>query len=99
MLYKGLKMHRLEASSSTVRWSEITKWSLFPNARYLVERAEVDYVNSEQEAEEVEQWVQDSNRQVLSDSIQPVLGAGLVIGTHWPKPTAGGIVRDKRVLD
>tara|TARA_B110000977_G_scaffold90087_1_gene119659 strand:- start:233 stop:403 length:171 start_codon:yes stop_codon:yes gene_type:complete len=56
-------------------------------------------VNSEQEAEEVEQWVQDSNRQVLSDSIQPVLGAGLVIGTHWPKPTAGGIVRDKRVLD
>jgi|TARA_B110000091_G_scaffold183422_1_gene202098 hypothetical protein len=56
-------------------------------------------VNSEQEAEEVEQWVQDSNRQVLSDSIQPVLGVGLVIGTHWPKPTAGWIVRDKRVLD
>ena len=50
----------------------------FPNARYLIERTEFDYVNDEQEAEDVEPWLKDSNRDVLSDSIRPVLDAGLV---------------------
>jgi glyoxylase-like metal-dependent hydrolase (beta-lactamase superfamily II) len=50
----------------------------FPNARYLIERTEFDYVNDEQEAEGVEQWLKDSNRDVLSDSIKPVVEAGLV---------------------
>ena len=50
----------------------------FPNARYLIERTEFDYVNDEQKAEDVEPWLKDSNRDVLSDSIRPVLDAGLV---------------------
>ena len=50
----------------------------FPNARYLIERTEFDYMNDEQEAENVEQWLKDSNRDVLEDSIKPVLEAGLV---------------------
>ncbi len=65
-----------------VGWNTMLKndsWvPTFPNARYLIERTEFDYVNEEQEADEVEQWLKDSNRDVLIDSIKPVLEAGLV---------------------
>ncbi|MBT4159906.1 MAG: MBL fold metallo-hydrolase [Gammaproteobacteria bacterium] len=50
----------------------------FPNARYLIERTEFDYVHDEAEADDVEQWLKDSNRAVLADSITPVMAAGLV---------------------
>ena len=50
----------------------------FSNARYLIERTEFDYINDEQESEDIEPWLKDSNRDVLSDSINPVLDAGLV---------------------
>lgn len=50
----------------------------FPNARYLIERTEFDYLHDEAEAEDVEQWLKDSNRDVMADSINPVLKAGLV---------------------
>ena len=50
----------------------------FPNARYLIERTEFDYVSDEAEAEDVAQWLKDSNRDVMSDSISPVVEAGLV---------------------
>jgi glyoxylase-like metal-dependent hydrolase (beta-lactamase superfamily II) len=50
----------------------------FPEARYLLERTEFDYVRSGNEAEDVEQWLQDSNRDVMADSIKPVVDAGLV---------------------
>jgi len=50
----------------------------FPNARYLIERTEFDYVHDEAEGEDVEQWLKDSNRDIIADSIGPVLKAGLV---------------------
>lgn len=50
----------------------------FPQARYLIVRTEFDYVNDEQETEDVEPWLKDLNLNVLSDSIKPVLGAGLI---------------------
>ena len=50
----------------------------FPNARYLMERSEFDYLHDEQEAEDVEEWLVESNRDVMTDSILPVLEAGLV---------------------
>ena len=50
----------------------------FPNARYMIQRTQCDYANDEQEAEDVEPWLKDSNRDVLSDSIRPLLDAGLV---------------------
>ena len=65
-----------------VGWNTMLKndsWvPTFPNARYLIERTEFDYVNEEQEADEVEQWLKGSNRDVLIDSIKPVLEEGLV---------------------
>ena len=50
----------------------------FPNARYLIVRTEFDCVNDEQETEDVEPWLKDLNLNLLSDSIKPVLGAGLI---------------------
>jgi glyoxylase-like metal-dependent hydrolase (beta-lactamase superfamily II) len=50
----------------------------FPNARYLIENTEFDYLHDEQEADTVEQWLKDSNRDVMADSIRPVMAAGLV---------------------
>lgn len=55
------------------------KWvPTFPEARYLLERTEFDYVGSGNEADDVEQWLKDSNRDVMNDSITPVVEAGLV---------------------
>jgi glyoxylase-like metal-dependent hydrolase (beta-lactamase superfamily II) len=45
------------------------KWvPTFPNARYLIGRREYEHWNAEQDAE---------NQQILSDSVRPVLEAGL----------------------
>ena len=45
------------------------KWvPTFPNARYLLGRQEFDYWNAEKDAE---------NQQILSDSVRPILDAGL----------------------
>ena len=54
----------------------------FPNARYLIENTEFDYLHDEQEADTVEQWLKDSNRDVMADSIRPVMEAGLVDLVH-----------------
>ena len=50
----------------------------FPNARYLIQRTEFDYIHDEAESDDVEQWLKDSNRDVMADSIKPVLKDGLV---------------------
>lgn len=50
----------------------------FPNARYLIEHNEFNYLHDEAEGEGVEQWLKDSNRDVMNDSIMPVVQAGLV---------------------
>ena len=50
----------------------------FPNARYLIERSEFNYVAEEAEAEDVEPWLRDMNRTVMADSIRPVVDADLV---------------------
>jgi glyoxylase-like metal-dependent hydrolase (beta-lactamase superfamily II) len=50
----------------------------FPCARYLIEQTEFDYTREENEADDVEQWLKDSNRDVMADSITPVMNAGLV---------------------
>ncbi len=55
------------------------KWvPTFPNARYLIEANEFAYLDEEAESEQVEQWLKDSNREVMLDSIRPVQQAGLV---------------------
>ena len=55
------------------------KWvPTFPRARYLLERTEFDYIDKGNEADDVEQWLKDSNRDVMADSIRPVVDAGLV---------------------
>lgn len=50
----------------------------FPNARYLIEASEFAYLDEELESEHVEQWLKDSNRDVMLDSIRPVQQAGLI---------------------
>ncbi len=50
----------------------------FPNARYLIEQNEFNYLHEEAENEHVEQWLKDSNRDVMNDSVMPVVNAGLV---------------------
>ena len=50
----------------------------FPNARYLIEAREFAYLDEEAEDERVEQWLKDSNRDVMTDSIRPVQQAGLI---------------------
>ncbi len=50
----------------------------FASARYLIEASEFAYLNEEAEDEQVEQWLKDSNRDVMTDSIRPVLKAGLI---------------------
>lgn len=50
----------------------------FPNARYLIEAQEFAYLDEEAEDEQVEQWLKDSNRDVMIDSIRPVQQAGLI---------------------
>ena len=50
----------------------------FPNARYLIEQQEFDYVKDEAEGPDVEPWLIEMNRAVMADSIQPVLDAGQV---------------------
>ena len=37
----------------------------FPKARYLIVRTEFDYVNDEQETENVERWLKDLSLNVL----------------------------------
>lgn len=49
----------------------------FPNASYLIERDEFDYVHDEAEADDVEPWLRDMNRAVMADSITPLTAAGL----------------------
>jgi len=49
----------------------------FPNANYLLEREEYDYVNDEAESDTVEPWLRDMNRAVMADSIRPIESAGL----------------------
>ncbi|MFK7914385.1 MAG: MBL fold metallo-hydrolase [Pseudomonadales bacterium] len=49
----------------------------FPNADYLLERVEYNYVNDEAESDTVEPWLRDMNRAVMADSIRPVEAAGL----------------------
>jgi glyoxylase-like metal-dependent hydrolase (beta-lactamase superfamily II) len=65
-----------------VGWNTMLKggrWvPTFPNARYLIERSEFDYVAEEAEAEDVEPWLRDMNRTVMADSIRPVVDADLV---------------------
>jgi len=50
----------------------------FRNARYLIERDEFSYVQGEAEAADVEEWLREMNRTVMSDSIQPIVDADLV---------------------
>ena len=50
----------------------------FPNARYLIEQQEFDYVHDEAEGSDVEPWLKEMNRAVMADSIQPVLDSGQV---------------------
>ena len=50
----------------------------FPGARYLIERGEFAYVSEEAEADEVEAWLRDMNRAVMTDSIRPIVEADLV---------------------
>ena len=50
----------------------------FPNARYLIEATEFAYLDEEAESETVEQWLKDSNRDVMLDSVRPVQQAGLI---------------------
>lgn len=50
----------------------------FANARYLIERSEFAYVESEAESPDVEPWLRDMNRTVMADSIAPIVDAGLV---------------------
>jgi glyoxylase-like metal-dependent hydrolase (beta-lactamase superfamily II) len=50
----------------------------FANARYLLERNEYSYVSEEAEADDVEAWLRDMNRAVMTDSIRPIVEADLV---------------------
>ena len=50
----------------------------FPNARYLIEKTEFDYIRDEAADENVEQWLRDMNAAVMADSMKPVLEAGLI---------------------
>ena len=50
----------------------------FPNARYLIEKTEFDYIKDEAADENVEQWLRDMNAAVMADSMKPVLDAGLI---------------------
>ena len=50
----------------------------FPKARHLIAQTEFDYVASEAESDDVEEWLRDMNRTVMDDSIRPILDAGMV---------------------
>ena len=50
----------------------------FPNARYLVERREFDFLEVEGADDNAEPWQRDMNDVVMADSIRPVLDAGLL---------------------
>ena len=55
------------------------KWvPTFPKARHLIDQTEFDYVASEAESDDVEEWLRDMNRTVMYDSIRPILDAGMV---------------------
>jgi glyoxylase-like metal-dependent hydrolase (beta-lactamase superfamily II) len=50
----------------------------FPNARYLVERSEFDFLDVEGADDNAQPWMRDMNDVVMADSIRPVLEAGLL---------------------
>lgn len=50
----------------------------FPNARYLIERNEFAFLDTEGADAGQEQWARDMNVAVMADSIRPVVAAGLV---------------------
>ena len=50
----------------------------FPNARYLVERSEFDFLDVEGADDDAQPWMRDMNDVVMADSIRPVLEAGLL---------------------
>ena len=55
------------------------KWvPAFPNARCLIERGEFAYTKGEGEREDIEPWLRDMNKQVMDDSVMPLMEAGLI---------------------
>ena len=50
----------------------------FPNARYLIERSEFAFLDTEGADADQEQWARDMNAAVMADSVRPVVAAGLV---------------------
>ena len=50
----------------------------FPNARYLIERSEFAFLDTEGADDGQDQWARDMNAAVMADPVRPVVAAGLV---------------------